>query len=148
MGCHIETPQSGPWKGSTLIMCGEAFDPPKPCKFCGDAGLYLCDWKEVVRIEDTHWHDVRVGDTWVVLPTEHYRVAEIRAEEKGLKFILVGKGKVLTPFRFFNSTLSCPILRGTCDQPVCERHAREVGDDVHYCMDCWQRQAAMIGGAR
>lgn len=150
MGCHTEIPQHGSLKGSTIFMCGEAFAAPKPCTFCSEDGIYLCDWKEVERVEATHWHDVRVGDVWVVLPTEQLRVAEIVAEEKGVRFILnIGKGKDLRPFRFFNSTLTCPILRrGTCDQPICERHAREVAEDVHYCMDCWRRQAALIGGAR
>lgn len=150
MGCHLEIPQSGPWKGSQIIACGEAFDPPKFCTFCGDPGLYLCDWKEVERVEDTHWHDVRVGDVWVMLPAEHYRVAEIEALERGMVFVLdMGKGKTLRPYRFYNSTVPCPILRrGTCDQPMCERHAREVADDVHYCMDCWKRQSDRIGAAR
>lgn len=151
MGCHIKIAQSGPWKGAQVIACGEAFEPPKSCKFCGDSGLYLCDWK-VERVEDVHWHDVRIGDTWALQgPGANVtaRVAAIEPEQTGLRFFLDTGKTVLTPFRFLNSTMSCPILRpGTCDQPMCERHAREVGDDVHYCMDCWQRQRALIGGAQ
>lgn len=147
MGCHIEMPQSGPWKGAQVITCGEAFDPPKPCKFCGAPGLYLCDWKEVERVEDTHWHDVRVGDIWVLLPTKHGTVVEIESVEKGVVFHIDAGNGIIRPFRFLNSTIPCPIFRrGTCDQPMCEAHAREVANDVHYCMDCWGRQFELIGG--
>lgn len=141
MGCLIETPQ--------VTICGEAFDP-KPCKFCGETGLYLCDWKEVERVERVHWHDVRIGDLWVYLPGQPARVVNIETEEKGLFFCIdIGKGRIIRPFRFFNSSLDCPILRrGTCDQPMCEAHAREVGDDVHYCMDCWQRQYKLLGATQ
>lgn len=141
MRCHV-----GLQGSAQVFVCGD----PKPCKFCGETGVYLCDWKEVVRVEDTHWHDVRVGDVWVILAGQYGRVIEIVAEERGVAFrIDIGKGKVLRPFRFSHSTLTCPILRrGTCDQPMCERHAREVGDDVHYCMDCWERQRRLIGGVQ
>lgn len=158
MGCHIEIPQHGPFNGSTVFICGEAIDPPaKLCKFCGEDGLYLCDWKEVERVEQTHWHDVRVGDVWVTNqrpwePVTNYIqavVVEIVAVERGLNFIVQSPKGRQPYFRFFNSVSPCPILRrGTCDQPMCERHAREVGDDVHYCMDCWRRQAALIGASR
>ena len=142
MSCQVVSQGS-----AQVFVCG---DPPAPCKFCDEAGIYLCDWKEVERVENTHWHDVRVGDVWVILAGQYGRVIEIVAEEKGLAFrIDIGNGKVLRPFRFSHSTLTCPILRrGTCDQPMCERHAREVGDDVHYCMDCWERQRRLIGGVQ
>ena len=149
MSCHVEIPQDGPWNGVQVFACGQAFEPPKTCKFCTEKGLYLCDWKEVERVQDTHWHDVRVGDVWVLLPTMRGTVYFIEPEEKGLRFWIAAGKNVTAPFRFFNSTLPCPILRrGTCDQPMCERHAREVGDDVHYCMDCWERQRRLIGGAQ
>lgn len=146
MGCHIEIPQSRSWNGARVFACGE--DINLSCKFCGEPGLYLCDWKEVERVEDTHWHEVRVGDVWALLPTKHGTVVEIESVEKGLVFhIDAGNGGIIRPFRFLNSTIPCPIFRrGTCDQPMCERHAREVGDDVHYCMDCWRRQFELIGG--
>lgn len=146
MGCHIEIPQPG----LQVTICGDTFASPMLCKFCSNYGLYLCDWKEVERVENTHWHDVRIGDVWMYLPSHPAMVVNIETEDYGLCFCLdIGNGRRVRPFRFFNSTLTCPIFRrGTCDQPVCESHAREVGDHVHYCMDCWQRQAALIGGGR
>lgn len=137
--------------GAQIILCGDGFED-KPCAFCGAEAPYLCDWP-VTRFESVIAHDVRIGDVirdsargetaiemrvlgiealgWLFLfQVEFLRVPQAsrrRVEEyRRVGFARNAHGIVPTA------------KRGTCDQACCEAHAREIGEDRHYCRGHWQ----------
>ena len=137
--------------GAQFFMCGDGFEY-KPCAFCGAEGPYLCDWP-VTRFESVMAHDVRIGDV-IRDSTDADRAIEMRVlgiEPRGLvlrfqiEFLHVPKKSRACAVKYrcrgFVRWDRAAVLRaesGTCDQACCEAHAREIGEDRHYCREHWQ----------
>ena len=140
-------------EGVTATCCLAA---AKPCEFCGGDGQYLCDWPvdrmvvtpvqrvlhgEVIR----EWSapEVNLGADAVymrVLGIEmsgryvHFQIEVLRSTSRSRRR---ADGYRLHGFtRPFNSPVD--VARpGTCDRRCCEAHAREAGEDRHYCREHW-----------
>jgi hypothetical protein len=129
--------------GPVAIVCGLRRKKAAACKFCGQPSSKLCDWK-CERFELVPYRDVKVGDTVrravdsnrpnaTVMSIEGSPdsatlrfTIEIHSRPPRLKTFDVGIGS------------RCRVLRpGTCDNPICELHSRNVDEYVDYCMDHW-----------
>lgn len=147
--------------GAQIILCGDGCGgvENKPCAFCGAEAPYLCDWP-VTRFESVIAHDVRIGDVirdWTAIEMRVLGIEALRpsppvpvpARNSVLYFrvelLRVPKGtrsraKNYLDFGCLRHTLAIvpTAKRGTCDQACCEAHAREIGEDRHYCREHWQ----------
>jgi hypothetical protein len=140
--------------GAQIIMCGDGCGDveAEPCAFCGAEAPYLCDWP-VTRFESVIAHDVRIGD--VIRDSARgetaieMRVFDIHAVNSLLYFrvelLRVPKGARAQAKRYLDlghlrhaGAIVPTAKRGTCDQSCCEAHAREIGEDRHYCREHWQ----------
>lgn len=123
--------------GGTAIVCG--LPKAKRCKFCGEPGETLCDWP-VERMELIPGHKLRKGDRALVLCGLYEVIfcqADISKDALYLGLVLEKTGAVSTVE--FRLSGEYQVRRtATCDAPCCEAHAREVGDDRHYCADHWR----------
>lgn len=131
------------FEGARIFVCSA--DHAQPCGFCPARGLYVCDWP-VERFELAKAHEVRHGDV-VRSERVEMRVLGIEAIRQTLLFQIevVHAQKHLRIAAYFRAHglamfESDPIFilrAGTCDRSICEAHAREVGEERHYCSSHW-----------
>lgn len=158
MACeHIQLPDGG-----TAIICGlrRGKQKTQKCRFCGSAGVKLCDWPTEKPVKIAH-HELSPEDT-VVTVQHKYRLKvqglqrfEVDSALKGCPpspVVITMYGLVFPDGRcwlyyhwgvgFINGAGakgSVNVLRpGTCDSPCCDLHSREVGEDKDYCMEHWR----------
>ncbi len=143
MPCEVYS-DPGVFGGAPTFVCGDG--ERARCTFCAGEPLYLCDWP-VERFELAKAHEIRHGD---VVRSEdiEMRILEIQAIRRTLVFqveVLQAPANCrrraeyqrvhgLTMFQ------SDPVFirrGGTCDRSICEAHAREVGEERHYCSGHW-----------
>jgi hypothetical protein len=155
VSCHAEEVVFAGHK-TTVIFCGED-NSPQPCATCQvpDAP-WLCDWPVLKRVE-VPISVVEVGDIWVTgYSGRHGRVVRIEnldinsrpteAPNYVSRNILVAIPGTRNPYsynRYRDVDTATTLQPGTCDAPCCDRHAREVDENVHYCVEHWNSWEAL-----
>lgn len=147
MACHIEQITFA-GRPATIFCCGDSGDPegPKRCFVCKQPADFLCDWP-VMKPAKVLVHDLRIGDGITFEYRPKWGRGEIVDIQPGhapgnllikVKFKLGSYG-YLWPLKAQVDTER----PGTCDQPVCDLHLREAGEDRHYCQEHWRAWEAL-----
>lgn len=147
MPCRIETLD---FAGATATVCFCSTEPRQPCATCGAPAPFLCDWPDPEKPSQVTAADVRQGDILEVpvARSKRVRLPVIEVEAvAGRSFRFRGYYRSVgvaaavgwaSPWMLAEDVVT--VRRpGTCDAPCCEQHAREVGEDRHYCAGCWGR---------
>jgi hypothetical protein len=116
--------------------------------FCGAAAIHVCRWP-VERFTREEVRTLRPGDEIRAQVTfgeeERYRwkVHAIEPAPAGQVCVHYAVTEIGKAYALKRSQVVAPDVvllvktRGTCDSPVCERHARELADDRGLCADHW-----------
>jgi hypothetical protein len=121
-------------------MISEVFRAVLPlCYVCRRPDAkWLCAWP-VERKVHVPAFSIEVGDVWITQQAgKRGRVVDIEYFDTVRKLWVNIPGHP-DPYPYTRFAIdSVETLRpGTCDQPCCDAHAREAGDERHYCADHW-----------
>jgi hypothetical protein len=148
MSCHAQEVAFMGHK-AVMIFCGE--DPaPEPCATCAAPDAqWLCDWPMVKRVT-VPISEMKVGDVWitqqaakraVVVQIDNLDINGRRTEASDFVsrrfWIAIPNHRDPYPYLRYEPDTAVTLRPGTCDAACCDAHAREVGEDVHYCFAHW-----------